>query len=72
MKFEQGKTYEGRMICDSDLIERITVAKRTDKTLVTAEGKRLKIHTRDNGCEYIYPDGRYSMATMIRAEKVAA
>ena len=71
-KFEAGKTYEGRMICNSDLIERITIAKRTEKTVTTTEGKRLKIHVRDCGTEYVYPDGRYSMATIIRAERVAA
>ena len=72
-KFEAGKTYEGRMICNWDLIERITIAKRTEKTVTTTEGKRLKIHvSRDGGCEFVYPDGRYSMATIIRAERAAA
>lgn len=70
-KFEAGKTYEGRMICDYDLIERITIAKRTEKSVVTTEGKRLKIHVWD-GAELVYPNGQYSMATIIRAERVAA
>lgn len=72
-KFEAGKTYEGRMICNSDLIEQVTIAKRTDKTVTTTDGKRLKIHTSQfDGGEFVYPDGRYSMATIIRASGVAA
>ena len=33
MKFEINKTYYGRSICDSDSICKITVTKRTDKSL---------------------------------------
>jgi len=69
-KFEAGKTYYGVFVCDADLTDDITVAKRTAKTLTTTEGKRLKIHVSVDGeSEMIYPHGRYSMCMIIRATK---
>jgi hypothetical protein len=70
-RFEAGKTYTGRYITDSDSIHRMTVAKRTEKQITTSEGKRLKVHTDEQGDEYVYPHGRYSMAMIIRAERDA-
>jgi hypothetical protein len=39
--FEIGKTYYTRSICDNNLIHKVTVTKRTAKT-VTVEGWRNK------------------------------
>lgn len=69
-KFEEGKTYFTRSICDYECIYTITVAKRTAKTIVTTEGKRLGISMNYDGHEGVYPHGRYSMAAYITADKV--
>jgi len=67
-KFETGKTYQASMICDHNCIVKITVARRTAQTLVTTEGKRLRITlSTGGGEEMVYPDGHYSMATIIGA-----
>jgi len=68
-KFEAGKTYWTRSICDSDCIVRVTVAKRTAKTIRTAEGKTLRISEYD-GREFVKPWGSYSMAPMVGADRV--
>lgn len=68
-KFEVGKTYKGRSVCDSDCIISLTVAKRTAKTITTSEGKTLRI--KDRGGEFVMPWGVYSMAPSIRAESLA-
>ena len=63
-KFTEGQTYTTRSICDADMVIAVTVAKRTAKTIVTTEGKRLRIH--DHGdCESVRPWGSYSMAPKI-------
>lgn len=68
-KFEVGKTYKGRSVCDSECIISLTVAKRTAKTITTSEGKTLRI--KDFGGEFVMPWGVYSMAPSIRAESLA-
>ena len=67
-KFEPGKRYRGRFICDADSFVYLTVNSRTEKTIRTDSGKSLKIHTSpyDDG-EFVFPLGRYSMAPTIRA-----
>ena len=71
MKFEPGKTYWTRSICNYDCIFKITIAKRTAKFVTTTEGKRLGVFIRD--CvEQVRPHGNYSMAAIIRADKEAA
>ena len=65
--FQTGQTYSARMICDHNCIVSITVAKRTAKFLTTTEGKRLGISVYE-GVEQVYPDGHYSMATVIGAD----
>lgn len=66
MKFETGKTYTTRSICDYNCIFSITVAKRTAKTITTTDGKTLRVGERD-GVEQVFHLGRYSMAPCIRA-----
>lgn len=64
--FKTGSAYTTRSICDSDMVISITVAARTAKTVVTTEGKRLRVAMHD-GIESVKPWGSYSMAPTIRA-----
>ncbi len=68
-KFETGKTYYTRSVADYDTIVRVTVAKRTDKTIVTVAGDRLKIKVWD-GVEQVKPWGSYSMAPIVGADRM--
>lgn len=68
--FQTGTTYQTRSICDADMIIKVTVAQRTAKTIKTAEGKTLRIGVYDN-CEFVKPWGSYSMAPIVRADRVA-
>lgn len=82
-KFEAGKTYYGRHICDSDLIGRYRVERRTEKFVwvinVDRDGQpykgesvlRRKVENWTNG-ETFMPNGRYSMALSICADDVWA
>lgn len=71
IKFETGKTYKTRSVCDSDCVIEITIAKRTAKTIITTEGKRLRVAVWE-GVESVKPWGSYSMAPIVRADRVAA
>lgn len=71
ISFEIGETYSTRMIGDHNAIVRITVAARTAKTIVTTEGKRLRIYEY-GGEERVNPYGRYSMAPVISAADTKA
>ena len=68
--FQVGATYSTRFICDHDSILSITIAKRSKCFLTTTERKRVKVYE-DNGVEYCYPTGIYSMAPIVRADKPA-
>jgi hypothetical protein len=68
-KFETGKTYYTRSVADYDTIVRVTVAKRTDKTIVTAAGDRLKIKVWDD-VEQVKPWGSFSMAPIVSADRL--
>lgn len=70
-KFEAGKTYATRSVCDHDCIIRVVVAKRTAKTLTTAAGKTLRI-SEYNGVEQVKPWGTYSMAPIVGADQAEA
>lgn len=69
-KFIAEQELSNRSICDHNCIFTAKVIKRTAKTVTietAMEGtKRCKIHIYDDG-EFIYPFGRYSMATIFRA-----
>ena len=65
MKFEAGKTYTTRSVCDHNCIIAVTIDKRTTKT-VTANGRTFRVAEYD-GAEFIKPWGSYSMAPIIRA-----
>lgn len=71
-KFEAGKTYTTRSICNHDCVIEIRVIKRTAKTIVADTGemrgvKRLRI-TEHDGVETVKPWGSYSMAPTIAAK----
>lgn len=71
--FVAGKTYVARHIGDSELIERHTIIRRTAKSIwIMKCGKEVRrsIETWD-GVEQFYPDGKYSLATSIRANREA-
>ena len=70
-KFETGKTYYTRSVADYDTIVSVTVAKRTDKTIVTAAGDRLRINVWQ-GVEQVKPWGSYSMAPIVGADRLLA
>ena len=69
--FETGKTYQTRSICDADMVISVTVTSRTAKTIKTAEGKTLRVGIYDNA-EFVKPWGSYSMAPIVRADRIAA
>ena len=68
-KFQIGKTYYTRSVADYDTIVCVTVAKRTDKTIVTAGGDRLRINVWQ-GVEQVKPWGSYSMAPIVGADRI--
>ena len=75
-KFEVGRTYATRSVCNSECIFKITIIKRTEKTVTIDKGngktKRCKIYTDMRNAEAIYPYGIYSMCPIIDAsEKIA-
>ena len=72
LKFETGKTYWTRSPGDADCIIRVTIAKRTAKTITTAEGKRFRVTPDYRGeCEIFAPWGRYSMCPIMGADREA-
>lgn len=65
-RFEVGKTYYTRSLCDHNCIYEMTVAKRTEKTITTTDGKiyRPKVRTNCEGKQVeTVAMGNYSMAS---------
>lgn len=70
--FQTGKTYATRSVCDSNCIIRLTVERRTAKSIVTTDGKRLRVTVCPfDGVERVMPWGRYSMAPVLTADRPA-
>jgi hypothetical protein len=83
-RFEVGKSYEMRSICDHDCVWFYTILRRTPKTVTTTDnGKeqtfRVRVEEivcvtpvegRVKSIETIMPLGRYSMAPVLSADKV--
>ena len=67
--FIPGKTYVGRFITDADSIIRLTVARRTAKTITTDAGKVLRVWVY-GGEECVRPFGSYSMSPIVSASKL--
>ena len=65
--FQAGKTYATRSACDHDCIIRVTIAKRTAKTVTTEAGKTFRI-SEYCGVEQVRPWGVYSMAPIVGAD----
>lgn len=73
-KFEVGKTYSMRSICNHECVWTYTVIARTAATITITDGKETKtcrinkvISSYDNK-EAVLPLGRYSMCPILRAE----
>lgn len=73
-RFEEGKRYEMRSICDHECVWGYTVKARTAQmiTLLDDKGKETKCKvikqvSEWNNAETVYPLGRYSMAPTLRA-----
>ena len=73
-KFEVGKKYATRSICDHDCIFDLTVISRTEKTIIAKVGgfgiKTLRISTKWTDNESVYPLGKYSMSPSIEATQL--
>lgn len=76
-RFEVGTTYATRSACDWDCIYRITVVKRTERSVWIEDPhdggkvKRRAIVDCGDDVERFFPWGRYSMAPMISATRPA-
>lgn len=66
-QFQVGKTYATRSICDSNCLIFQTIAKRTAKTITTADGKTFRVSVFQD-VEQFWPWGRYSMAPIMGAD----
>lgn len=72
-KFEVGKQYKMKSICDSNCIWSYTVLSRTAKTITITDGdKTLKLRISQKTSEYreaesVYPLGQYSMCPILSA-----
>lgn len=76
IKFEVGKTYSTRSICDHNCIIRVKVLKRTAKTVTAVEeGKQPKTFrpyfSEHYNAECIRPWGSYSMSPITTATDTA-
>lgn len=71
-KFEVGKTYEARSICDYDCIFKFEILRRTEKSVwvrVHGDIERRAIKVQE-GVEQFSPFGNYSMSPVVRAAKL--
>lgn len=72
-RFEVGKTYSCRSICNHECVYAYTVVARTEKTITVQSGdevKRLRIIkglSEYRNAESVYPEGKYSMCPIISA-----
>lgn len=72
-KFEVGKSYSVRSICNHDCIWTYTVTARTEVTITITDGKEFKkcrINKKISeyrGSESVYPLGNYSMCPILSA-----
>jgi len=70
MKFQIGKTYNTRSVCDSNCVISVTIEKRPDKTVtckVDGKIKTFRVKPNHNGEEFFKPWGDYSMAPIMTA-----
>ena len=70
LAFQPNKTYATRSICDHEMWFRVTVLRRTAKTITTDRGvHRISLY---NGVEQVKPWGSYSMCPVIGADDLEA
>lgn len=69
--FKTGTTYYTRSVCDHNCIFWVKVLKRTSKTIqADCNGKVKTLRIREyKDVEYVMPQGRYSMAPIVSADK---
>lgn len=68
-------TYSFGWVCDADLRTEVQVVKRTTKRVtftLNGETKTVALHVDDDGREFFFPSGRYSMAPVCRADQRVA
>lgn len=74
MKFQVGKTYSTRSLCDHECIFSFEIVGRTEKTVTIKSAHRgavrRKIRVGSDGVERIDPYGRYSMSPVLSADDV--
>jgi len=71
IKFEVGKKYYARSVCDHESVFVFEVLHRTEKTIRLFYGNQVinkKIST-DDDSEICFPLGKYSMALVLRASR---
>ena len=72
-KFEIGKVYKMKSVCNHDAVWSYTVIARTAQTITITDGKEtLKLRVIKKVSEYrnaetVFPLGQYSMAPMLSA-----
>lgn len=72
-KFEIGKNYSMRSICDHDCVWTYTVVARTESTVTITDGKETKTcrinkkYSEYRNTESVFPLGRYSMCPILSA-----
>lgn len=72
-KFEVGKQYSMRSICNHDCVWTYTVTARTAQTITITDGKETKKcriskkYSEYRGAETVLPLGQYSMCPMLSA-----
>lgn len=72
-KFEIGKTYTMRSICNHDCVWSYTVTARTAQTITITDGREVKrcriskAVTQYLDAETVFPLGQYSMAPSLTA-----
>jgi hypothetical protein len=69
-RFEVGRRYSTRSVCDHNCIFSYEIIKRTEKTVTIADDfgrvKRCKIYN-GSRAEYILPEGSFSMCPVLSA-----
>ena len=72
-KFEIGKTYSMRSVCDHNCVWSYKVLSRTTSTITITDGKEIKKcrinkqYSEYRNAETVFPLGRYSMCPMLSA-----
>lgn len=69
-RFEPGKTYSTRSLCDYDCVFRYHVVSRSEKSIVIesrGQQTRRKVWVSDD-VEACFPEGKYSMCPCIFAD----